>query len=72
MNQGILPMRRWGFGINSVTAKQGVREALALAPGHDIKILGGLALARIGDDSPAETLAGELAKSDPSSTVLMD
>jgi eukaryotic-like serine/threonine-protein kinase len=42
-----------------------------LAPGHDIKILAALALARIGDGSRAKTLAGELAKSDPSSTVLM-
>jgi len=64
-------LREAEFG-NSVAAKQGVREALALAPGHDIKILGGLALARTGDGGPAETLAGELAKSDPSSTVLMD
>jgi eukaryotic-like serine/threonine-protein kinase len=64
-------LREAEFG-NSVAAKQGVREALALAPGHDIKILGGLALARIGDGRPAQTLAGELAKSDPSSTVLMD
>ena len=64
-------LREAEFG-NSVAAKQGVREALALAPGHDIKILGGLALARTGDGSLAETWAGELAKSDPSSTVLMD
>src|SRR6202158_2188794 len=64
-------LREAEFG-NSVAAKQGVREALALAPGHDIKILGGLALARIGDGSPAETLAGELAKSDPPSIALMD
>ena len=44
--------------------------ALALAPGHDIKILAALALARIGDASGAKSLVGELAKSDPSSTVL--
>src|ERR1700674_3560771 len=57
---------------NPVAAKQGIREALTLAPGHDVEILAGLALARIGDRSRAEALAGELAKSDPSSTVLMD
>jgi serine/threonine protein kinase/Flp pilus assembly protein TadD len=64
-------LREAEFG-NSEASKQGVREALALAPGHDIKILAGLALARSGDGSRAETLARELAKSDPSSTVLMD
>lgn len=57
---------------NSTAAKQGVRDALALAPGHDIRILAGLALARIGDGSRAETLVGGLAQSDPSSIVLMD
>jgi tetratricopeptide (TPR) repeat protein len=64
-------LREAEFG-NPVAAKQSVREALALAPGHDIKILAGLALALIGDGSRAETLAGQLEKSDPSSTVLMD
>ena len=62
-------LREAEFG-NPVAAKQGVKEALTLAPGHDIQILAGLALARIGDGSRAETLVGELAKSDPSSTVL--
>jgi eukaryotic-like serine/threonine-protein kinase len=56
---------------NPAAAKQGVKEALTLAPGHDIQILAGLALARIGDGSRAETLVEELAKSGPSSTVLM-
>jgi eukaryotic-like serine/threonine-protein kinase len=55
---------------NPAAAMQGVNEALTLAPGHDIQILAGLALARVGDGSRAETLVGELAKSDPSSTVL--
>jgi eukaryotic-like serine/threonine-protein kinase len=63
-------LREAEFG-NAGAAKQGVSAALALAPGHDIKILAALALARIGDASRAKTLAGELAKSDPSSTVLM-
>jgi eukaryotic-like serine/threonine-protein kinase len=64
-------LREAEFG-NAGAAKQGVSAALALAPGHDIKILAALALARIGDGSRAKALAGELAKSDPSSTVLME
>jgi eukaryotic-like serine/threonine-protein kinase len=61
-------LREAEFG-NLAAAKQGVREALALAPGHDIKILAGLVLARVGDESGAEKLATQLEKSDPSSTV---
>ena len=57
---------------NPAAAKRGVKEALALAPGHDIKILAGLALARVGDESAAEKLAAQLEKNDPSSTVLMN
>src|SRR6202521_750855 len=64
-------LREAEFG-NAGAAKQGVTAALALAPGHDIKILAALALARISEGSRAKALAGELAKSDPSSTVLMD
>jgi serine/threonine protein kinase/Flp pilus assembly protein TadD len=64
-------LREAEFG-NAVAAKQGVRAALALAPGHDIKILASLTLARIGDGRQANTLAGELANSDPSSTVLIN
>ncbi|MFI5095236.1 MAG: protein kinase [Candidatus Acidiferrales bacterium] len=64
-------LREAEFG-NLAAAKQGVREALALAPGHDIKILAGLVMARVGDESGAEKLAAELEKSDPSSTVLMN
>ena len=64
-------LREAEFG-NLAAAKQGVREALALAPGHDIRTLAGLVLARVGDESGAEKLAAELEKSDPSSTVLMN
>ena len=63
-------LREAEFG-NLAAAKQGVSAALALAPGHDIKILAALTLARIGDASGAKTLAGDLVKSDPSSTVLI-
>jgi serine/threonine protein kinase/tetratricopeptide (TPR) repeat protein len=62
-------LREAEFG-NTSAAKQGVDAALALAPGHDIKILAALALARIGDGSRAKSFIGDLAKSDPSSTVL--
>jgi len=64
-------LREAEFG-NLAAAKQGVREAMSLAPGHDIKILAGLVLARVGDERGAEKLAAELEKSDPSSTVLMN
>jgi serine/threonine protein kinase/tetratricopeptide (TPR) repeat protein len=64
-------LREAEFG-NLAAAKQGVRESLALAPGHDIRILAGLVLARVGDDSGVERLAAELEKGDPSSTVLMN
>ena len=64
-------LREAEFG-NLAAAKQGAREALALAPGHDIRVLAGLVLARVGDDNGAERLAAELEKGDPSSTVLMN
>jgi tetratricopeptide (TPR) repeat protein len=64
-------LREAEFG-NAAAAKRGVTAALALFPGHDIKILASLALARAGDRSHAMTLAGELAKSDPSSTVMIN
>jgi len=55
---------------NTATAKQGVSAALALSPGRDVKIGAALALARIGDASGAERLAGELEKSYPTHTLL--
>lgn len=61
-------LREVEFG-NAAAAKQGVRAALALAPGHDIRILAALTLARLGEGE-AKTLAADLAKGDPSSTVL--
>src|SRR6202165_4774302 len=61
-------LREAEFG-NAGAAKQGVTAALNLAPGHDIKILAALALARIGEGSRAKALAAELAKSDTSSSV---
>jgi tetratricopeptide (TPR) repeat protein len=64
-------LREAEFGYPAA-AKRSVKEALALDPGHDIKILAALALARIGDRDAAQALVGELAQSDPSSIVLMN
>jgi len=62
-------LREAEFG-NAAAAKQGVAAALALAPGRDVKMMGALALARVGDTARAKTMAGELEKSNPTNTVL--
>jgi len=62
-------LREAEFG-NAAAAKQGVAAALALAPGRDIKVMGALALARVGDTARAKTMAGDLEKSNPTNTVL--
>jgi eukaryotic-like serine/threonine-protein kinase len=51
-------------------AKQGVTDALALAPGRDVNVLAALALARIGQAARAKRLVEELAKNYPSNTML--
>jgi len=51
-------------------AKQGVTDALALAPGRDVNVLAALALARIGETARANRLVMELAKTYPSNTML--
>ena len=48
-----------------------VRDALALAAGRNVKVLGALALARSGDTANAEALATELATHNSQNTVLM-
>ncbi len=53
----------------TTTARKGVASALSLSQGRDVKIVAALALARIGDRK-AETLATELAKEFPTSTLL--
>ena len=55
---------------NATTARQGVTAALALSPGRDVKVLGALTLARIGDVARAKTLVEELEKSYPLNTIL--
>jgi eukaryotic-like serine/threonine-protein kinase len=62
-------LREAEFGETAV-AKQDVKEALALAPGRNVKVLAALALARIGETARAERLVKGLEKSDPSNTVL--
>jgi predicted Ser/Thr protein kinase len=62
-------LREAEFGDNA-QAKQRAKAALALAPGRDVKVLAGLALARVGDIAQAKTLVEELEKSYPSDTML--
>jgi len=62
-------LREAEFGETAV-AQQDVTEALALAPGRNVKLLAALALARIGETARAERLIKGLEKSDPSNTVL--
>jgi serine/threonine protein kinase/tetratricopeptide (TPR) repeat protein len=62
-------LREAEFG-NAAAAKQGVTTALGLAPGRDVKVLGALALARVGDTARAKAMVEELKKSNPTNTVL--
>jgi len=62
-------LRQAEFG-NVATAKQGVTAALALAPGRDVKVLGALTLARVGDTARAKAMIVALEKSEPLNTVL--
>ncbi len=62
-------LREAEFG-NAAQAKQGVKTALALAPGRDVRVLSAMTLARVGDSVGAKTLADELAKDNPLNTVL--
>jgi len=62
-------LRQAEFG-NVAMAKQGVTAALALAPGRDVKVLGALTLARVGDTVRAKAMITALEKSEPLNTVL--
>jgi eukaryotic-like serine/threonine-protein kinase len=62
-------LREAEFG-NAAAAKQAITAALALAPGRDVKVLGALALARVGDTARAKAMIEELEKSNPTNTVL--
>jgi eukaryotic-like serine/threonine-protein kinase len=58
------------FGEHRVAISD-VRDALALAAGRNVKMLGALALARAGDTTNAEAIARELATDNSKNTVLM-
>jgi len=62
-------LREAEFG-NAAVAKQDVAAALALAPGHDVKLFAALTLARIGEAARAKTIVEELEKNYPSDTIL--
>jgi len=62
-------LREAEFG-NREQASKEATAAMALAPTHDMQILGTLALARAGDTVRAEALAADLAKRFPEDTYL--
>jgi eukaryotic-like serine/threonine-protein kinase len=62
-------LRAVEFG-QTAEAKRGAKDALALDPGRDVKVLTALALARVGETSRAKKLVEELARSYPSNTML--
>ncbi|MGA8234715.1 MAG: tetratricopeptide repeat protein, partial [Candidatus Acidiferrales bacterium] len=62
-------LREAEFG-NPAAAKQDVAAALALAPGRDVQLLAGLALARIGETAHAKAIVEELEKNYGSDTIL--
>jgi serine/threonine protein kinase/tetratricopeptide (TPR) repeat protein len=62
-------LREAEFG-NAGTAKQDVAAALTLAPGRDVTLLSGLALARAGETGRAKAIVTELEKTYPSQTML--
>ena len=64
-------LREAEFG-NSAVAKQQVAAALALAPGRDVKLLAGMAMARIGETAGAKAVLDEMAKTYPSNTLMKD
>lgn len=55
---------------NTASARQGVRAALALSPGRNVKLAAALTLARSGDAPRAKALAAELEKNYPTDTLL--
>lgn len=58
------------FGNRRVALSE-IKDALALAPGRNVKVLAALALARAGETKSAEALARELESDYSSNTVLM-
>jgi len=62
-------LREAEFG-ETAEAKNEVREALAMAPGRNVKVFAALALARAGETAEAKAMANELEKNYSSNTVL--
>jgi len=52
------------------SARQGVKAALSLSSGRDVKTFAALALARIGDASQAKALADELRRDYPNNSLV--
>jgi tetratricopeptide (TPR) repeat protein len=55
---------------NRAQARETATASMALAPIHDVQILGALALARAGDVAHAESLAADLSKRFPEDTYV--
>jgi tetratricopeptide (TPR) repeat protein len=62
-------LREAEFG-NHDKARESVIAAMALAPTHDLQMIGTLALARAGDAGRAESFAADLSKRFPDDTYL--
>jgi tetratricopeptide (TPR) repeat protein len=62
-------LREVEFG-NHDKARESATAAMALAPIHDLQLLGALTLARAGDAARAEALAADLSKRYPEDTYL--
>jgi len=69
--QGNAALREVEFG-NAADALKQAREALALAPGRDVKVEAALALARGGDVTAAEKLVDALNQEFPLDTLMQD
>ncbi|HYA63254.1 MAG TPA: protein kinase [Candidatus Sulfotelmatobacter sp.] len=69
--QGNAALREVEFGNKAEGLKQ-AREALILAPGRDVKVEAGLALARGGDVTAAEKLVDALNKEFPLDTLIQN
>jgi eukaryotic-like serine/threonine-protein kinase len=55
---------------NVSSAKQGATAALALSPGREVELAAALTLAKTGEIPRAQALAEEVAKSNPTNTML--
>jgi serine/threonine protein kinase/Flp pilus assembly protein TadD len=64
-------LREAEFG-NTAVAKQQIAAALALAPGRDVKLFAGLAMARIGETAGAKAILEEMEKTYPSNLLMKD